>query len=130
MYWLLQLLINDSFSGTKFLYPYGATLNVVQPSVVALSSGSIAIPMNRPICAYHCVKSNNGKLVVLGSSRMLTDTYIEKESNDALREMIFDFFELNVTETMDLHTDDVEVSYILLYAHIYTQIMIYLLLNI
>lgn len=93
----------------KFLYPFGATLNVVQPSVVALSSGSIAIPMNRPICAYHCVK-NGGKLVVLGSSRMLTDTYIEKENNDSLREMIFDFFELNFTETMDFHTDDIEVS--------------------
>lgn len=119
----LQLLINNYFSGIKFLYPYGATLNVVQPSVVALSSGSIAIPMNRPICAYHCVKSSNGKLVVLGSSRMLADTYIEKESNDALREMIFDFFELNVTETVDLHTDDIEVSYI-------AQIMIHFLLNI
>ncbi|XP_024888284.1 intraflagellar transport protein 52 homolog isoform X1 [Temnothorax curvispinosus] len=99
---------HDEYIGMKFLYPYGATLNVVQPSVVALSSGSIAIPMNRPICAYHCIKHSNGKLVVLGSSRMLTDTYIEKERNDALREMIFDFFELNVTETTDLHTDDIE----------------------
>ncbi|KAL0111294.1 hypothetical protein PUN28_012893 [Cardiocondyla obscurior] len=99
---------HDEYIGMKFLYPYGATLNVVQPSVVALSSGSIAIPMNRPICAYHCVKSSNGKLVVLGSSRMLTDIYIEKENNDALRDMIFDFFELTVTETMDLHIDDIE----------------------
>ena len=98
----------------KFLYPYGATLNVVQPSVVALSSGSIAIPMNRPICAYHCVKSGGGKLVVLGSSRMLADTYIEKENNDALREMIFDFFELDITGITDLHTDDVEVSLLML----------------
>lgn len=94
----------------KFLYPYGATLNVVQPSVVALSSGSVAIPMNRPICAYHCVQNSGGKLVVLGSSRMLTDTYIEKENNDALREMIFDFFELNILETTNLHTDDIDVS--------------------
>lgn len=100
---------NDCFSGIKFLYPYGATLNVVQPSVVALSSGSIAIPMNRPICAYHCVKNGGGKLVVLGSSRMLTDAYIEKENNDALREMIFDFFELKVAEVMDLHSDDMDV---------------------
>ncbi|XP_018043997.1 PREDICTED: intraflagellar transport protein 52 homolog [Atta colombica] len=100
---------HDEYIDMKFLYPYGATLNVVQPSVVALSSGSIAIPMNRPICAYHCVKNNNGKLIVLGSSRMLTDTYIEKENNDALREMIFDFFEIkNVTEKKDLHTDDIE----------------------
>ncbi|XP_011344141.1 intraflagellar transport protein 52 homolog isoform X2 [Ooceraea biroi] len=96
---------HDEYIDVKFLYPYGATLNVVQPSVIALSSGSIAIPMNRPICAYHCLKSG-GKLVVLGSSKMLTDTYIEKANNDALREMIFDFFESSVT--MDPHTDDVE----------------------
>lgn len=82
----------------------------MQPSVVALSSGSIAIPMNRPICAYHCVKNGGGKLIVLGSSRMLTDTYIEKEKNDSLREIIFDFFELKITETTDLQTDDIEVS--------------------
>lgn len=89
----------------KFLYPYGATLNVVQPAVIALSSGSIAIPMNRPICAYHYLK-NGGKLVVLGSSKMLMDMYIEKKNNDALREMIFDFFESNAT--IQFHTDDVE----------------------
>jgi len=100
------------FSGMKFLYPYGATLNVVQPSVIALSSGSIAIPMNRPICAYHCLK-NGGKLVVLGSSKMLTDAYIEKENNDELRDMIFDFFESNLT--IDTHADDVEVISIIIY---------------
>lgn len=109
-YFLSTLSIRNCFSGMKFLYPYGATLNVVQPSVVVLSSGSIAIPMNRPICAYHCVKITGGKLVVLGSSKMLTDTYIEKENNDALREMIFDFFELDITGIMDHHTDDIEVS--------------------
>lgn len=49
----------------KFLYPFGATLNVAQPSAVALSSGSIAIPTNRPICAYYGGKEG-GKLVVLG----------------------------------------------------------------
>jgi len=96
----------------KFLYPYGATLNVVQPSVIALSSGSIAVPMNRPICAYHCLK-NGGKLVVLGSSKMLTDAYIEKENNDELRDMIFDFFESNLT--IDTHTDDVEVIFTYFY---------------
>ncbi|XP_020286330.1 intraflagellar transport protein 52 homolog isoform X2 [Pseudomyrmex gracilis] len=99
---------NYEYIGMKFLYPYGATLNVIQPSIVALSSGSIAVPMNRPICAYHCVKNSSGKLVVLGSSRMLTDAYIEKENNDTLREMIFDFFELNGAGIMDLYTDDIE----------------------
>ncbi|XP_076767064.1 intraflagellar transport 52 isoform X2 [Xylocopa sonorina] len=92
----------------KFLYPYGATLNVAEPSIVVLSTGSIAIPINRPICAYHCSKANGGKLLVLGSSRMLTDTYIEKEKNDSLREMIFDFFESKDTIVKESQMDDVD----------------------
>lgn len=95
----------------KFLYPYGATLNVVQPSIVALSSGSLAVPTNRPICAYHCSKDNGGKLLVLGSTRMLTDTYIEREKNDVLREMIFDFFESKEITTAEFQADDVDVSF-------------------
>ncbi|CAL7944416.1 unnamed protein product [Xylocopa violacea] len=92
----------------SFLYPYGATLNVAQPSIVVLSTGSIAIPINRPICAYHYSKANGGKLLVLGSSRMLTDTYIEKEKNDSLREMIFDFFESKDTAVKESQMDDVD----------------------
>lgn len=99
---------HNEYIDASFLYPYGATLNVVQPSVVALSSGSIAIPINRPICAYYYSEENNGKLVVLGSSRMLTDSYIEKEKNDALREMIFEFFESKDITTKDIHTEDID----------------------
>lgn len=103
----------------NFLYPYGATLNVAQSSRVALSSGSIAIPTNRPICAYHYNETNGGKLLVLGSSRMLTDTYIEKEKNDSLRQMIFDFFESTDIVIKESQMDDVDVSfYILITDHI------------
>ncbi|XP_076767063.1 intraflagellar transport 52 isoform X1 [Xylocopa sonorina] len=98
----------NEYIDMKFLYPYGATLNVAEPSIVVLSTGSIAIPINRPICAYHCSKANGGKLLVLGSSRMLTDTYIEKEKNDSLREMIFDFFESKDTIVKESQMDDVD----------------------
>lgn len=94
----------------KFLYPYGATLNVVKPSIVALSSGSITIPTNRPICAYYSSKSTLGKLIVLGSSKILTDAYIDKEKNDTLRELIFGFFESEPVETSEMHGDDADVS--------------------
>ncbi|XP_043682485.1 intraflagellar transport protein 52 homolog isoform X2 [Vespula pensylvanica] len=100
---------HNEYSDINFLYPYGATLNVVQPSVVALSSGSIAIPMNRPICAYYSGKNGSGKLVVLGSARMFTDPYIEREKNSALQEMIFDFFDSNDTAEKDFQSDDVDV---------------------
>lgn len=104
------MFLDRSIRDINFLYPYGATLNVVQPSVVALSSGSIAIPMNRPICAYYSGKNGSGKLVVLGSARMFTDPYIEREKNSALQEMIFDFFDSNDTAEKDFQSDDVDVS--------------------
>lgn len=108
------------FRDMNFLYPYGATLNVAQPSVVALSSGSITIPTNRPICAYHYNETNGGKLLVLGSSRMLTDTYIEKEKNDSLREMIFDFFESKEIVIKESQMDEIDVSFkILLIIYIF-----------
>ncbi|XP_011499533.1 PREDICTED: intraflagellar transport protein 52 homolog [Ceratosolen solmsi marchali] len=92
----------------EFLYPYGATLNVVKPSLVAISSGTVTIPTNRPICAYYSSKSTSGKLVVLGSSKILTDMYIDKDSNDTLRDMIFGFFESDAIETNDIQSDDTD----------------------
>lgn len=95
----------------KYLYPYGATLNVVQPSTVVLSSGTIAVPIKRPICAYYSVKSNAGKLVVLGSSRMLTDSYINKEKNELFKDMLFEFFESDdLARKYSQPTDDIDVS--------------------
>lgn len=35
----------------SFLYPYGATLNVMKPSTALLSTGSVSFPLNRPVCA-------------------------------------------------------------------------------
>lgn len=92
----------------KFLYPYGATLNVAKPSTVAVSSGTITVPTNRPICAYYSSKSS-GKLIVLGSSKLLSDAYIDKENNDAFREMIFEFFDSEPVDTSDLQGDDGDV---------------------
>uniref|UniRef100_A0A0C9RB99 IFT52 protein n=1 Tax=Fopius arisanus TaxID=64838 RepID=A0A0C9RB99_9HYME len=94
----------------NFVYPYGATLNVVQPSTVALSTGTLAIPMNRPICAYYSSPTSAGKLVVLGSSRLLTDSYVEKEQNDALRDMIFQFFQSKDQGSKNYRADDIEVK--------------------
>lgn len=35
----------------QFLYPYGVTLNVESPAIAILSTGTVAFPLNRPICA-------------------------------------------------------------------------------
>lgn len=37
----------------SFLYPYGATLNVMKPSTALLSTGSVSFPLNRPVCALY-----------------------------------------------------------------------------
>ena len=34
-----------------FLYPFGATLTVQKPAIPLLATGSVAIPLNRPIVA-------------------------------------------------------------------------------
>ncbi|XP_047905043.2 intraflagellar transport protein 52 homolog isoform X2 [Anser cygnoides] len=36
-----------------FVYPFGATLNVMKPAVAVLSTGSVCFPLNRPILAFY-----------------------------------------------------------------------------
>ena len=36
-------------TGMEFVYPYGATLSVLKPSIPFLSSGKIAYPMHLPL---------------------------------------------------------------------------------
>ncbi|XP_048819134.1 intraflagellar transport protein 52 homolog isoform X45 [Lagopus muta] len=36
-----------------FVYPFGATLNVMKPAVAVLSTGSICFPLRRPILAFY-----------------------------------------------------------------------------
>lgn len=43
----------DENGGLKFVYPYGATLNVRKPSIPILSSGPISFPPNRPVAAFY-----------------------------------------------------------------------------
>lgn len=84
------------------MYPYGATLNVARPAVAVLSTGSVSFPAHRPVCAlYH---QGRGKLAVLGSGHMFDDTYMDKEDNAKIRDVIFTF----LTEEFALHAIDAE----------------------
>ena len=76
-----------------------------------LTSGKKTIPTNRPICAYYSSKSTSGKLVVLGSYKILTDAYIDKEKNDVLRDMIFGFFEAEASDSSEMQGDESDVSF-------------------
>ncbi|KAF8564175.1 Intraflagellar transport protein [Paragonimus westermani] len=90
----------------QFLYPYGATLNVAKPSVALLSTGSVAFPLNRPVCAIHMSKGNgSGSLGVVGSAAMFTDSYVTKEDNFKVFEVLLN---LLTTDSITLNAIDAE----------------------
>lgn len=78
-----QLSGKDENGGLKFVYPYGASLNVRKPSIPILSSGPISYPANRPVGAFY-MSPKRGKLFVLGSMMFLEDEFFEKEDNQKI----------------------------------------------
>ena len=83
-----ELSEKDANGGLKFVYPYGATINVHRPSVPILSSGPISFPANRPVGAFY-QSAKKGKLFVLASIKFLHDDFFEKEDNQKIQEAIF-----------------------------------------
>jgi intraflagellar transport protein 52 len=75
-----ELANRDENGGVKFIYPFGATINVRKPSFPLLTTGPISFPANRPVGAFY-MSPRKGKLVVLGSMQFFHDDYFEKEDN-------------------------------------------------
>lgn len=75
-----ELANRDEHGGLKFVYPYGATINVRKPSYTLLSSGPISFPANRPIGAFY-MSLKRGKLFITGSMQFFSDEFFEKEDN-------------------------------------------------
>jgi len=85
----------------SFVYPHGCTVNVQKPAVPLLSSGYIAYPLNRPICAVLELPAKPpapgseekpklpGRLMVVGSMKMFDDKWIQEEGNMKLTEVLF-----------------------------------------
>merc|ERR1719335_1713907 len=73
--------------GLKFVFPYGATLNVQKPALPILSSGPISYPLNRPVAAVYN-KAGAGRICVLGSVRMVDDEFYELEKNRQLVDIL------------------------------------------
>uniref|UniRef100_A0A8D0P4G4 Intraflagellar transport 52 n=1 Tax=Sus scrofa TaxID=9823 RepID=A0A8D0P4G4_PIG len=96
-------IIDEESSGNNaqaltFVYPFGATLNVMKPAVAVLSTGSVCFPLNRPILAFYHSKDQGGKLAVLGSCHMFSDQYLDKEENSKI--MISDYMMVPDTATL------------------------------
>lgn len=73
----------DENGGLKFVYPYGATINVRKPSYSLLSSGPISFPANRPLASFY-MSLKRGKLFIIGSMQFFHDEFFEKEDNQKI----------------------------------------------
>jgi intraflagellar transport protein 52 len=61
------------------LYPFGCSLNVQAPAETLLTSGLTAYPVNRPVVAIS--EGSHGRVLVVGSSEIFADKYIDYEQN-------------------------------------------------
>uniref|UniRef100_A0A8W7JBN4 Intraflagellar transport 52 n=1 Tax=Anopheles albimanus TaxID=7167 RepID=A0A8W7JBN4_ANOAL len=97
----------------EFVYPFGATMNIISPSNVLLTTGPVVYPFNRPLAGYY-QNENNGKLIAIGSGHMFQDKYISNEVNttlwDCLLTMILqDEFKFKASDFNDLEINDYAV---------------------
>lgn len=85
------------------VYPNGSTLEVNPPSLPILSSGAVSFPANRPIGAIWDASTMKaisgqrqyGKLLVIGSSDMFADEWLEKEENTHIFNTLIHFLAQN-----------------------------------
>ncbi|XP_059618469.1 intraflagellar transport protein 52 homolog [Phlebotomus argentipes] len=97
----------DEIIKPEFVYPFGATLNVINPSVVLLTTGPVVYPFNRPVAGVFCHPSG-GKILAIGSGHMFHDRYICEEANM----IIWDYFFRLMTEEIplsQLQFNDIEI---------------------
>jgi intraflagellar transport protein 52 len=103
----------------QFVYPFGATLNVQKPAVPILSSGTICYPIKRPLCAlYGCNTSNNpaikkptqGKVCVVGSAHIFQDSYLDKEENRKILEVLIKYLTDDSLLLNPIDSEDPDVS--------------------
>jgi len=104
-------------SSVAFVFPYGASLAVQKPAYPVLSSGPLAFPLNRPICALWQSKSTRapgmapGRLCLLGSSYVLHDDWLDKDENGKLVDVLMRWLTAADGMTMDpIDAEEPDVS--------------------
>ncbi|XP_064024012.1 intraflagellar transport protein 52 homolog isoform X2 [Pogoniulus pusillus] len=107
-----EALISDGVlnRALTFLYPFGATLNVMKPAVAVLSTGSVCFPLNRPVLAFYQHKSEGGKMAALGSSHMFSDQYLNKEDNGKIMDVLFQWLTTSDIHLNQMDMEDPEIS--------------------
>lgn len=71
---------DENLTGFNFVYPFGGTLSVLKPSIPVLTSGSVCYPVNEALMALYRSKKN-GHLFVIGSWKIFSDEYVDKDEN-------------------------------------------------
>lgn len=100
----------------NFAYPYGSSLAVQKPAFPLLSSGHLAFPLNRPVCAVWSAPSrppaaSAGRLCLIGSSYLVQDDWIEKDENSKLLDVVIRWLCGAEDVVMDsLDAEDPEIS--------------------
>ncbi|XP_013404647.1 intraflagellar transport protein 52 homolog [Lingula anatina] len=94
----------------QFVYPFGATLNVMKPSVPVLSTGTVSFPLNRPVCAFFSKHTIKGKLAVVGSVHMFSDQYLEREENSKIWDVVLQFLTTADIKLNTIDAEDPEIS--------------------
>ncbi|XP_052539455.1 intraflagellar transport protein 52 homolog isoform X15 [Tympanuchus pallidicinctus] len=93
-----------------FVYPFGATLNVMRPAVAVLSTGSVCFPLKRPILAFYQHESQGGKMAALGSCHMFSDEYLDKEENGKILDVLLQWLTTSDIRLNQKDMEDPEVS--------------------
>uniref|UniRef100_A0A8B9SV60 Intraflagellar transport 52 n=1 Tax=Anas platyrhynchos TaxID=8839 RepID=A0A8B9SV60_ANAPL len=99
-----------NLQGLTFVYPFGATLNVMKPAVAILSTGSVCFPLNRPILAFYQHESKGGRMAALGSCHMFSDQYLDKEENGKIMDVLFQWLTTSDVHLNQMDMEDPEIS--------------------
>eukprot|EP01137_Pigoraptor_chileana_P014410 Opistho-2@5008 len=101
-------------SSVAYVYPYGATLDVQKPAIPILSTGNVSFPLNQPTCAFYASppssKGRRGKVAVIGNTLMLSDTYIDKEENAKIQDVVFQWLTSDKVQLNSIDAEDPDVN--------------------
>uniref|UniRef100_A0A3P9LP60 Intraflagellar transport 52 homolog (Chlamydomonas) n=1 Tax=Oryzias latipes TaxID=8090 RepID=A0A3P9LP60_ORYLA len=101
--------VGNNSQALTFVYPYGATLNVIKPAAAVLSTGSVCFPLHRPVLAFYQGKES-GKLAVSGSCHMFSDQYIDKEENSKILDVLLQWLMTDNIHLNQIDAEDPEIS--------------------
>ncbi|XP_058449784.1 intraflagellar transport protein 52 homolog [Malaya genurostris] len=93
----------------EFVYPFGATMNVIHPSNILLTTGPVVYPFNRPLAGYYQNESY-GKIIAIGSGHMFQDKYIANETNMSIWDSIFTMILDNQFSFKSSDFNDLEIN--------------------